>query len=109
MRVLAHINPGPKWYPGKSVYQQGSAVRAHLDFMRGRFDDHSLLIDGPSASGMTGFAIIEVPGLQAARELADRDPGVQEGVLTYDLEEVTAVRSRGAGCVPRRRSSRPFA
>jgi uncharacterized protein YciI len=102
MRVLARIVPGPAWLPGKSVYQQGLAIAAHLAFMGAQFAKGSLLMGGPSATGMFGFAVLDVADLDAAESFADADPGVVAGVLAYEINEwypfldvVTGVRDEG--------------
>lgn len=88
MRVLVRITPGPRWLPGRSVYRQGPLVEAHLDYMRERFDDRSLLIGGPLRSGMAGVAVLDVPDLMAAKKIADCDPAVDGGVLVYSADEL---------------------
>ena len=88
MRVLARIGPGPRWVVGRDVYHQGPVIRDHLAFMAARFDDGTLLVGGPLASGTAGMALLEVPDLEAAEAFAQADPGVAGGVLVYDVEEV---------------------
>ena len=88
MRVLARIGPGPRWVAGRDVYHQGPVIRDHLAFMGARFDDGTLLVGGPLATGMAGMALLEVPDLEAAEAFARADPGVAGGVLVYDVEEV---------------------
>lgn len=88
MRVVVSITPGPSWAPGKSVYRQGPLIEAHLDYMRERFDDRSLLIGGPLRSAMAGVAVLDVPDLDAARAFATADPAVSGGVLVYSAEEL---------------------
>ena len=88
MRVVAHIAPGPAWRPGRSVFEQGEPVRAHLRFMQARFDDGSLILGGPARDGMSGLAVLEVPDLDAAQAFAAADPGVAADVLVYDVHEL---------------------
>ena len=87
MRVVAHISPGPRWLSGKSVYGQGALIEDHLDYMCQRFDDHSLLLGGPMAGGMSGLALLEVPDRAAAYDVANADPAVAGAVLVYSIEE----------------------
>jgi uncharacterized protein YciI len=103
LRVLARIVPGPAWLPGKSVYQQGLPIQAHLAFMRTQFDKGTLLIGGPSATGLSGFAVLDVADLGAAKSLALADPGTAAGVLAYEVHEwhpffdvVSGVRDDGS-------------
>lgn len=88
MRVLVRIIPGPKWLPGRDVWGQGSAVRAHLTYMRDRFDTGVLLVGGPLRHGMAGMALLEVADVGAARAFAAADPAVAAGVLVYEVAEV---------------------
>ena len=88
MRVVAHIAPGPAWLPGRSVFEQGKPIAAHLSFMQSLYDDGTLLLGGPARDGMSGLAVLEVPDLATARELAAADPGVVANVLVYDVREM---------------------
>ena len=90
MRVIAHIAPGPSWLTGRPVVEQGEPIRAHLRFMQTLFDDGTLLLGGPARDGMSGLAVLEVPDLATARELASADPGVVADVLVYDVQELVA-------------------
>jgi uncharacterized protein YciI len=90
MRYIALIEHGPAWLAGRSVYEQGPAIEAHLVCMRSRFDDGSLLLGGPFASHTGGIAVLDLPDLEAARRFMDSDPGVAAGVMTYRLETVLA-------------------
>lgn len=80
--------PRPSLIASRDVYHQGPAIRDHLAFMEARFDDGTVLVGGPLASGMAGMALLEVPDLEAAEAFARADPGVAGGVLAYDVEEV---------------------
>ena len=88
MRVIAHIAPGQAWLKGRSVYEQGEPVGAHLRYMRARFEDGSLLLGGPARDGLSGLAVLEVDDLEAAEGFAAADPGVVANVLTYDIHEL---------------------
>ena len=88
MRVLAHINPGPAWRPGQPVWGQGSAVQAHLEYMRDRYDDGTLLVGGPLRSGLAGMALLEVANLDLAQDFGAADPAVAAEVLTYEVAEL---------------------
>ena len=90
MRVLARITPGPTWRPGRTVWEQGPAVSAHLDYMRDRYADGSLLVGGPLRDGMSGMALLDVADLDAACAFAASDPAVQANTMTYHVEEVRA-------------------
>lgn len=90
MRVVAYITPGPAWLAGRSVFEQGKPVEAHLRFMQALFEDGTLLLGGPARDGMSGQAVLEVPDLETALEVAAADPGVVTEVLVYDVHEMVA-------------------
>ena len=103
MRMLARITPGPTWRPGRTVWEQGPAVAAHLEYMRTRYADGSLLVGGPLRDGMSGMALLDVADLDVARAFAASDPAVQADAMTYEVAEVrtyfdvfSAARSAGA-------------
>ncbi len=107
MRVLARITPGPTWRPGRTVWEQGPSVAAHLEYMAARYADGSLLVGGPLRDGMAGMALLDVADLDVARALAASDPAVQADAMTYEVAEVltyfdvfSAVRSAGATRAP---------
>lgn len=87
MRVIAHISPGPYWIGGKTVYEQGAPIEAHLDAMRRRYDEGSVLLGGPYAVGIGGIAVLEVRDMDHAMAIMDADPGVVAGVLSYELRQ----------------------
>ena len=76
MRCIALISHGPAWLAGRSVYEQGPVVDAHLAAMCRRFDEGSLLLGGPYASRTGGIAVLDVADFDAPRRLMDADPGV---------------------------------
>jgi uncharacterized protein YciI len=89
MLFVALIGHGPRWIVGKSVYEQGPAIDAHLVSMRQRFHEGSLLLGGPfDRSG--GIAVVRAQDQAAARLLMDADPAVIAGVMVYELFELTA-------------------
>ena len=107
MRVLARITPGPTWRSGHTVWEQGPAVAAHLEYMRARYDDGSLLVGGPLRDGMSGMALLDVADLDVARAFGASDPAVQAGAMTYEVAEIltyfdvfSATRSAGAKRAP---------
>ena len=87
MRFVAFIGHGPNWIPGKSNLEQGEPMRAHFAKMDQRFGEGSLLIGGPFRSADGGLAVLNVGSEAEAREIMDADPGVQAGVLSYELKE----------------------
>jgi len=88
MRIITHIHPGPAWLAGTTVFDQGPVMSAHLAFMRARFDEGTLLVGGPLATGESGFALLEAADLTTARNLVDQDPAAQADVVVYELHQL---------------------
>lgn len=97
MIYVTIIGHGPHWVPGRSVYEQDRAVvQAHLESMRRRFEDGTLLLGGPfDRAG--GLAVWNAEDRHHARSLIEADPGVVAGVMTYELYELTAYFDRFTG------------
>jgi|SRR3954454_18409842 uncharacterized protein YciI len=89
MRFVALFGNGPNWQQGKTVYEQGPPIEAHLESMRRRFDEGALLLGGPFAEG-GGVAVVEAADAEAASQLLDADPAVEAGVLAYRLHRLHA-------------------
>ena len=85
MRCVALIGRGPRWIPGKPVWEQGRPIQEHLATMRGRYDEGRLLLGGPFTDTSGGIAVLDVEDEAAAVALMEADPGVQAGVLVYTL------------------------
>lgn len=94
MIYVTIIGHGPNWVPSASVYEQDrTIIQAHLESMRRRFEEGSLLLGGPfDRAG--GIAIWNAHGLDHVRELIDADPAVVAGVMNYELYELTAYFDR---------------
>jgi len=81
MRLVTLFGYGPNWQHGKTVYEQGAAIDGHLESMRRRSDEGTLLLGGPFEDG-GGIAVLEAANQTAAKNLLDADPAVGAGVLT---------------------------
>ena len=88
MRYIALIDHGPAWVEGKPVWEQGQPIVEHLGAMRTRYDQGSLLLGGPFTDGAGGIAVLQVQDEAEARALMEADPGVQAGVLVYELHRL---------------------
>ena len=89
MRFVTLFGYGPNWQPGKTVYEQGTAIEGHLESMRRRFDEGALLLGGPFEDG-GGIAVIEAADEDTATSILDADPAVAAGVLSYRLHRLHA-------------------
>ncbi|NNN09322.1 MAG: hypothetical protein HKL85_09045 [Acidimicrobiaceae bacterium] len=97
MRVIVHLTPGPNWIDGKSVYEQGEPMEAHLASMRRHYDEGSLLLGGPYEGHNGGIAVLEVNDLRHAAIIMNEDPGVVAGVLVYELRQHVSIFDAFAG------------
>ncbi|NNN09571.1 MAG: hypothetical protein HKL85_10320 [Acidimicrobiaceae bacterium] len=97
MRVIVHLTPGPNWIDGKSVYEQGEPMDAHLASMRRRYDEGSLLLGGPYEGHHAGIAVLEVNDMRHATIIMNEDPGVVAGVLVYELRQHVSIFDAFAG------------
>src|SRR3954451_16952042 len=79
----ALIGHGPRWIPGRSVYEQGQPVEDHLVAMRAQYDAGVLQLGGPFERG-GGIAVLDVEDEDAARAVMDADPAVRAGVMVYE-------------------------
>lgn len=97
MIYVTIIGHGPQWIGGRSVYDQDrELVQAHLESMRRRFHEGSLLLGGPfDRAG--GIAVWEADDLDHARQLIDADPAVAADLMDYELYELTAFFNRFSG------------
>ena len=84
------IGHGPNWAPNRSVYEQDrTIIQSHLESMRRRFAEGTLLLGGPfDRTG--GIAIWNADSLDHARDLIQADPAIVAGVMNYELYELTA-------------------
>jgi uncharacterized protein YciI len=90
MRFVALIGRGPQWIPGKPVWEQGRPIQEHLETMRDRYDSGELLLGGPFRDDTGGIAVLDVADKDAAIAFMDADPGVQAGVLVYEVHGMRA-------------------
>lgn len=95
-KYIALINHGPQWIKGKTVYEQGTPVDAHLSAMRDRFDAGQLLLGGPFDEG-GGIAVLDVPDEAAARAVMDADPAVRAGVMVYEIKALRPIFDAAGG------------
>ena len=90
MRFVTLFEHGPTWRPGRTVFEQGPAIEAHLDAMRRRYDEGALLLGGPFDDDHGGIAVLDAPTGAAAAAMMDSDPAVHAGVLHYRLHRLHA-------------------
>lgn len=62
-----------------------SIVRSHVAHLKGLDEKGQLVLCGPFKDYKGGMIVIKAASLEAAREVAENDPFVKEGVETYEL------------------------
>jgi len=89
MRFVAILNAGRAWIDGESVEgQDRSVMLAHLQAMRRRYEEGTVLFGGPFRTGDGGIVLLEAPSRLDAKTVLESDPAVGAGVLDYTLFEV---------------------
>lgn len=83
--VIVH-SPGPKWEPGKSMFEQ-DGLQAHVDHYRQLFADGKLALGGPFMDASGGGMMIPMPGVsqQELEAFAQADPSVRSGLLKAEV------------------------
>ena len=77
--VLLH-SPGERWTPNVSFREQ-PGIMEHVQFMSSIMQNKQLVMGGPFLDNSGGIMIIRSESLEAARELANTDPTVKNGLL----------------------------
>jgi uncharacterized protein YciI len=89
MRYVAILTPGPNWTPGGSIRDQNPRILGeHLRYMRGRYDEGSLLFGGPYADEPAGIALLETPSREQASAIMESDPAIRTGLMVFRLSDV---------------------
>jgi uncharacterized protein YciI len=79
--VIMHT-PGPKWQPGKPIFEQ-AGVREHIEHYRRLQTEGKLVLGGPFLDSAGGGMMIPEAGLPEAEltAFAQDDPAVKAGLL----------------------------
>lgn len=79
--VIFHT-PGPKWVPGRSLFEQ-DGVQAHVEHYRQLHAQGRLALGGPHLDATSGGMMIPEAGVPEAEivAFAQADPAVRSGLL----------------------------
>ncbi len=81
--VVVHA-PGPLWKKGISFREQ-PGVGDHVRFMAGLAERDQLVMGGPFLDDSGGMAVLRVADAAEARRIAETDPAVRSGLLTFTV------------------------
>ena len=87
-RYLVFHHPGPKWQAGVDFREQ-TGVMDHVQHYGKIHSDGLLEMGGPFPEGDRGGMMIFTPEAtrEKAEELAEADPAIASGLLTYEIVE----------------------
>jgi len=86
IRYVVFHRPGPKWLPGKTLFDQ-PGVMEHIGHYRQLLEAGKLALGGPHMDGGGGGMMIPAAGIgeDEIRTFAGEDPAVKSGVLTFEV------------------------
>ncbi len=90
--VLFH-SPGPHWDQSKG-FQDQAGIGEHVAYMKGFLDRGMLVMGGPFLDNSGGMMVFDLPTIEAARATAERDPAVENGLLTVAVKPWLVALSR---------------
>ena len=76
---------GEAWLRGKPVSDQ--PLDDHLEYLMGLRENNELVMAGPFSDSSGGLVLLEVGGIEKARELLSRDPAILKKILTAEVYE----------------------
>ncbi len=86
IRYIVLHSPGPKWLPGKTLFEQ-PGVREHVEHYRKFLEAGKLALGGPHLDGKAGGMMIPSTGVseEEVAKYAAEDPAVKSGVLLAEI------------------------
>jgi uncharacterized protein YciI len=86
IRYVVLHSPGPKWEPGKSLFEQ-DGVREHAQHYRALLAGGKLALGGPHLDERGGGMMIPAAGVseEEIRSFAAEDPAVKSGLLLVEI------------------------
>jgi uncharacterized protein YciI len=86
--------PGPAWLAGKRVFEQPLA--GHLAYMRSLHDAGKIVVGGPYTDDSGGMVAVEADSHEAALEILEGDPAIEDGVMVGDVHPWRILAGRSA-------------
>jgi uncharacterized protein YciI len=86
VRFVVLHSPGPKWLPGKILFEQ-AGVREHVEHYRKFLEAGKLALGGPHLDGKAGGMMIPAAGVseEEVAKYAAEDPAVKSGLLLAEV------------------------
>lgn len=82
MRYLIIFKPGPKWIPGKSIFEQ--PLKTHAEYMQKLYTERKLLYAGPFLDDQGGVAILSVSNADEVRQILANEPATREQIFVAE-------------------------
>ncbi len=86
IRFVVLHTPGPKWLPGKTLFEQ-PGVSEHVEHYRKFLEAGKLALGGPHIDGKAGGMMIPAAGVseEEITKYAAEDPAVKSGLLLAEV------------------------
>lgn len=86
VRFVVIHTPGPKWLPGKSLFEQ-PGLKEHVAHYQKLLDAGKLVLGGPHLDDRGGGMMIPASGVPQAEitQFAAEDPAVRSGLLVAEV------------------------
>lgn len=86
VRFVVMHSPGPKWLPGKTLFEQ-PGVREHVEHYRKLLESGKLAFGGPYLDSKGGGMMVPTAGVSEAEiaKYAAEDPAVESGLLLAEV------------------------
>lgn len=95
------VKRGPNWIPGKSVSEQ--PLQKHGRYLKELMDKGSLQFAGPfldDSGGLIGLELLTAKDESEARQIAEHDPAVVEGMLEQEVRPFRIMFDAATGKSP---------
>ena len=86
---LVIYKPGPAWLQDKPLSEQ--PIEAHGKYMLNLYQAGAMRFAGPFGGNAGGAALLAVNSEVEAKEIANQDPAVLDGVFVYELYDWTLI------------------
>ncbi len=88
IRFVVIHTPGPKWVPGKIMFEQ-PGIREHVGHYQKLLGAGKLALGGPNLDEKGGGMMIPAAGVSEdeIRTFAQEDPAVKSGVLLAEIRQ----------------------
>lgn len=96
MHLFMRLVPPRVTFVQDMTPEERALMEAHAEYLRGFFEQGKILAYGPvlAPRGPFGIALFDVESEAEARGIMDRDPTIESGLNTYELEPMRVAGAR---------------